>query len=43
MERLEMAIEVYGIDELKLFKIGRFNIRGKLKDSVKKLTATPMD
>jgi hypothetical protein len=29
--------------KLKVFKIGRRNLRGKSKDLVKKLTATPMD
>jgi hypothetical protein len=28
VERLEMALEVRGIDELKLFKIGRVNLSG---------------
>jgi len=42
VERLEMATEVCGIDELKVFKISRLNLRGKPKDSVKKLTVTPM-
>ncbi len=31
VKRLEMAIEVSGIDELKLFNIGRLNLRGKSK------------
>jgi len=38
-----MATEVCGIDELKVFTIGRLNLRGKSKDSIKKLTTTPMD
>jgi hypothetical protein len=28
VERLEMALEINGIDELKLFKIGRVNLSG---------------
>jgi hypothetical protein len=43
VERLKMSTKVCGIDELKLFKIGRFNLKGKSKDWVKKLTTTPMD
>lgn len=31
VKRLEMAIEVCEIDELKLFNIGRLNLRGKSK------------
>jgi hypothetical protein len=38
-----MAVKVRGIDELKLFKIGRLNIRGKSKERFKKLIATLMD
>lgn len=37
-----MATEVCGIDELKVFKINRLNLKGKSKDSIKKLTVTPM-
>ncbi len=31
VERLEMAVEMKDIDELKLFKIGRLNLRDKYK------------
>ncbi len=37
VERLNMAIEVRGIDEQKLFKIGRLNLKGKSKRWYKKL------
>jgi hypothetical protein len=37
VERLEMVVEMKGIDELKLFKIGRFNLRNKSKEWFKKL------
>jgi len=32
VKRLEMAIEVCGIDELKLFNIDRLNLKGKSKE-----------
>jgi len=32
-----MVAEVKGIDELKIFKIGRFNLKGKAKELFKKL------
>lgn len=38
VERVEMATEVKGINEKKLFKIGRFNLKGKLKEWFKKMT-----
>jgi hypothetical protein len=38
---MEMAIEVKGNDELKLFKIGKLNLGGKSKEWFKKLIATP--
>jgi hypothetical protein len=41
VERLKMAIEMKGIDELKLFKIGRLNLRDKYKEWFKKLATTP--
>jgi len=31
VERLKMVIEVCGIDELKLFKIGKLNLKGKIQ------------
>ncbi len=37
VKRLEMAIEVRGIDEQKQFKIGKLNLRGKSKKWFKKL------
>jgi hypothetical protein len=39
----EMTVEVYGIDELELFKIGKFNLKGKSKEWFKKLIVAPMD
>jgi hypothetical protein len=41
VERLEMAVEMKGIDELKLFKIGRLNLRNKSKEWFKKLAIAP--
>lgn len=38
VERLEMVVEMKGIDELMLFKIGRFNLRDEYKEWFKKLT-----
>jgi hypothetical protein len=32
MEWLEMAFEVHGCDEMKLFKIGNLSLQGKAKD-----------
>jgi hypothetical protein len=32
VEKLEMAAKVKGIDEQKLFKIGKLNLRGKAKE-----------
>jgi hypothetical protein len=43
VEKLEMAIEMKGIDELKLFKIGRFNLRNKFKEWFKKLVTAPIN
>jgi len=37
VERLEMVVKVKGIDGQKLFKIGKLNLQGKLKDVYKKL------
>jgi hypothetical protein len=34
-----MVAKVRGIDELKLFEIGKFNLRGKSKEWFKKLVA----
>ncbi len=31
VKRLEMVIKVCGIDELKIFNIGRLNLKGKSK------------
>jgi hypothetical protein len=36
-----MAVKVNGIDESKLFKIGKLNFRGKCKERFKKLIGTP--
>jgi hypothetical protein len=36
VERLEMAIEVHGIDELKLFKIGKFDLKASPRNGLKK-------
>jgi hypothetical protein len=41
VKRLEMAMEVRGIDEQKLFKIGKLNLRGKSKKWFKKLATMP--
>ncbi len=41
MEWLEMAFEVRGYDEMKLFKITKFNLQGKAKDWFKKLQHAP--
>jgi hypothetical protein len=38
-----MGTKVCGIDELKVVKIAKLNMRGKSKDLVKKSMATPMD
>jgi hypothetical protein len=38
-----MAIEVRGIDEQELFKIGKLNLKGKSKELYKKLTIAPID
>jgi hypothetical protein len=43
VEGLEITIEVKGIDELKLFKIGKLNLKGKSKEWLKKLTIIPTD
>ncbi len=42
-ERLEMATEVCGYDEIKLFKITWHNFRGKAKDWYKRINPTPTD
>jgi hypothetical protein len=41
VERLEMTIEVIRIDELKLYKIGKLNMRSKYIEWFKKLVAPP--
>jgi hypothetical protein len=44
VERLKLAVEMKGIDELNLFKIGRLNLRNlrnKSKEWFKKLANTP--
>jgi len=41
VERLKMEIKMKGINELKLFKIGRLNLRDKYKEWFKKLATTP--
>jgi hypothetical protein len=41
VERLKMVVEVKGIDELKLYKIGKLNLRGKSKEWFKKLVGAP--
>ncbi len=38
-----MAVEIRGIDELKLFKIGRLNLKGKSKEWFKNLIIAPTD
>jgi hypothetical protein len=43
VEGLEITIEVRGIDELKLLKIGKLNLKGKSKEWFKKLTTIPID
>jgi hypothetical protein len=35
VERLEMAIEVHGIDELKLFMINELNLRASPRNGLK--------
>jgi hypothetical protein len=42
VEKLEMVAEVKGIDELKLYKISKLNLRGNFKEWFKKLVATPI-
>ncbi len=42
-ERLEIASKVWGYDEVKLFKIVKFNLHGKIKDWFKKLQPTLVD
>jgi hypothetical protein len=37
IERLEMAIEVWNYNEIKLFKIVRLNLRGKVKEWYKQI------
>ncbi len=32
IERLEMVTKVWNYDEVKLFKIARFNLRGKVRE-----------
>ncbi len=41
-ERVEMVAEVKGINETKLFKIGKFNLKGKLKRWFKKMAIVPI-
>lgn len=43
IERLEMASEVQGYDEMKLFKIAKLNLRGRAKGWFKKLQPIPVD
>jgi hypothetical protein len=43
MEWLEMAFEVHGCDEMKLFKIAKLNLQGKAKNWFKKLQLAPSD
>jgi len=44
VEQLEMVAEVRGIDELKMFKIGRFNLKRNPKEWFKKLgVVAPLD
>jgi hypothetical protein len=38
-----MAVKVKRIDEQKLFKIGRLNLKRKFKEWYKKLGTTPVD
>ncbi len=38
-----MAFEVWGYDELKLFKIAKRNLQGQAKDWFKKLQHVPID
>lgn len=40
-KRLEMASKILGYDEVKLFKIAKFNLSWKAKDQFKKLQPTP--
>jgi hypothetical protein len=41
VERVEMAVEVIRINEKKLFKTGRFNLKGELKEWFKKMAIVP--
>jgi hypothetical protein len=43
VEGLKITIKMRGIDELKLFKIGKLNLKGKSKEWFKKLTIIPID
>jgi len=43
VERVEMIVEVKGINAKKLFKIGRFNLKGKLKEWFKKMAIVPIN
>jgi hypothetical protein len=42
-ERMYMASKVWGYDEMKLFKIAKFNMWGKARDLFKKLQLAPID
>jgi len=41
VEKLELATKVRGIDEQKLFKVGRLNLKGKSNEWFKKMATTP--
>ncbi len=41
VERVEMATKVIRINEKKLFKTGRFNLKGELKEWFKKMVVVP--
>lgn len=41
VERVEMAAEVIKINEKKLFKNGKFNLKGELKEWFKKMAIVP--
>lgn len=42
-KQLAIALQVYGYDELKFFKIARLNLQGKVKNQYKKLKLAPID
>ncbi len=41
VERVETTAEVIRINEKKLFKIGKFNLKGELKEWFKKMAIVP--